>query len=127
MLKILFDSSAEEDNRRKAADNLVYLSKDEPGAERIFREGGPTALTELVDQTDPYVKLSAIRTLSALCNGHQARVCFVCCCMQLWTEPILHLLKIIYIFIENMSRSGYLGINYEFFMDIRTWYDTIES
>ncbi|XP_076801844.1 protein unc-45 homolog B-like [Clavelina lepadiformis] len=73
MLKILFDSSAEEDNRRKAADNLVYLSKDEPGAERIFREGGPTALTELVDQTDPYVKLSAIRTLSALCNGHQAR------------------------------------------------------
>ena len=77
MLKILFDSSVDNDKRQKAADNLVYLSRDEAGAERIFREGGATALTELLDQKDPYVRLSALRTLSALCIGHQARVCFM--------------------------------------------------
>jgi len=74
MLKILFDTSSESDKLHKAADNLVVLSRDEAGAERIFREGGPTALVELLEQNDPYVRLSAIRTLSALCNGHQARV-----------------------------------------------------
>ena len=74
MLKILFDSSTEKEKRHKASDNLVFLSRDEAGAERIFREGGPTALCELLDQPDPYVRLSALRTLSALCNGHQGRV-----------------------------------------------------
>ena len=78
MLKILFDGTSDKEKRIKAADNLVFLSRDEAGAERIFREGGPTALTELLDQDDPYVRLSALRTLSALCNGHQARVSFCC-------------------------------------------------
>ncbi|XP_078488527.1 protein unc-45 homolog B [Ciona intestinalis] len=73
MLQILFDPNVDDDKRRKAADNLVFLSRDEAGAERIFREGGPTALTQLLDSKDLYVKLSAIRTISALCEGHQAR------------------------------------------------------
>nr|CAB3267510.1 protein unc-45 homolog B-like [Phallusia mammillata] len=73
MLKILFDKTSDKDKRQKAGDNLVVLSRDEAGAERIFREGGPAALTDLLEQRDPYVRLSAIRTLSALCNGHQAR------------------------------------------------------
>lgn len=75
MFKILFDSSLEdEEKKKKAAENLVFLSRDEAGAERIFREGGPAALAELADSVSMDVKLAAIRTMSGICNGHQARV-----------------------------------------------------
>lgn len=79
MFKILFDSSLEDaDKKRKAAENLVFLSRDEAGAERIFREGGPAALSDLVDSKSMDVKLAAMRTVSGICSGHQARVIILC-------------------------------------------------
>lgn len=74
MLKILFDSSQSTDKKQKAAENLVVLSRDDAGAERIFREGGPQALADLLDSPDYSVKLAAVRTLSGICTGHQSRV-----------------------------------------------------
>lgn len=75
MFKILFDSSLEDDEKKKkAAENLVFLSRDEAGAERIFRDGGTSALSDLVDNESPEIKLAAIRTVSGICDGHQARV-----------------------------------------------------
>lgn len=77
MFKILFDSSLnDEEKKKKAAENLVFLSRDEAGAERIFREGGTAALSDLVDSKNSDIKLAAIRTISGICNGHQARVSF---------------------------------------------------
>lgn len=57
----------------KAADNLVFLARDEAGAERIFREGGLELLNNLLDNDNADLSLSALRCLSYLAEGHKSR------------------------------------------------------
>lgn len=58
---------------KQAAENLIVLSRDEAGAERIFRENGMELLNYLLDSKDKELMLSALRTLSYLAEGHKSR------------------------------------------------------
>lgn len=61
-------------NRFQAAQNLVVLSRDEAGAEQIFRNDGVKLIQRLLQSKLEDVVLSALRTLVGLCTGHQSRV-----------------------------------------------------
>uniref|UniRef100_A0A672GM30 UNC-45/Cro1/She4 central domain-containing protein n=1 Tax=Salarias fasciatus TaxID=181472 RepID=A0A672GM30_SALFA len=74
MFSLLLDSSAKDSDRQKAAQNLVVLSRDEAGAEQIFRNDGVKLLQKLLQSKLEDVVLSALRTLVGLCTGHQSRV-----------------------------------------------------
>lgn len=58
----------------QAAQNLVVLSRDEGGAEQIFRNDGVKLIQKLLPSKQEDVVLSALRTLVGLCTGHQSRV-----------------------------------------------------
>uniref|UniRef100_A0A672G2E9 UNC-45/Cro1/She4 central domain-containing protein n=1 Tax=Salarias fasciatus TaxID=181472 RepID=A0A672G2E9_SALFA len=73
MFSLLLDSSAKDSDRQKAAQNLVVLSRDEAGAEQIFRNDGVKLLQKLLQSKLEDVVLSALRTLVGLCTGHQSR------------------------------------------------------
>ncbi len=100
MFKLLLDSSAPISDRQKvgkatfkmiimyniqclrcsllcfnqAAQNLVVLSREDAGAEQIFRNDGVKLLQNLLDSQQEDLILSALRTLVGLCTGHQSRV-----------------------------------------------------
>ncbi|XP_036399618.1 protein unc-45 homolog A-like [Megalops cyprinoides] len=73
MFKLLLDASAQPTDRQKAAQNLVVLSREEAGAEQIFRNDGVKLLQRLLESSQEDVRLSALRTLVGLCTGHQSR------------------------------------------------------
>lgn len=61
-------------NDFQAAQNLVVLSRDEGGAEQIFRNDGVKLIQKLLQSKQEEVVLSALRTLVGLCTEHQSRV-----------------------------------------------------
>ncbi|MBN3314104.1 UN45A protein, partial [Atractosteus spatula] len=73
MFSLLLDSSSQPSDRQKAAQNLVVLSREEAGAEQIFRNDGVRLLQRLLDSKQEDTTLSALRTLVGLCTGHQSR------------------------------------------------------
>lgn len=58
----------------QAAQNLVVLSREDAGAEQIFRNDGVKLIQRLLQSKQEEVVLSALRTLVGLCTGHQSRV-----------------------------------------------------
>lgn len=58
----------------QAAQNLVVLSREDAGAEQIFRNDGVKLIQRLLQSKQEDVVLSALRTLVGLCTGHQSRV-----------------------------------------------------
>ncbi|XP_044531503.1 protein unc-45 homolog B [Gracilinanus agilis] len=73
MFEILLDENSETEKREKAANNLIVLGREDAGAERIFQNNGVALLLQLLDTKKPELVLAAVRTLSGMCNGHQAR------------------------------------------------------
>ncbi|KAL6474161.1 hypothetical protein MHYP_G00177220 [Metynnis hypsauchen] len=73
MFKLLLDNSAQASDRQKAAQNLVVLSREDAGAEQIFRNDGVKLLQRLLESQQEDFVLSALRTLVGLCTGHQSR------------------------------------------------------
>uniref|UniRef100_A0A4W6EFY4 Unc-45 myosin chaperone A n=1 Tax=Lates calcarifer TaxID=8187 RepID=A0A4W6EFY4_LATCA len=73
MFSLLLDASAKDSDRQKAAQNLVVLSREEAGAEQIFRNDGMKLIQKLLLSKQEEVVLSALRTLVGLCTGHQSR------------------------------------------------------
>nr|XP_054957101.1 protein unc-45 homolog B [Pan paniscus] len=73
MFEILLDENSEADKREKAANNLIVLGREEAGAEKIFQNNGVALLVQLLDTKKPELVLAAVRTLSGMCSGHQAR------------------------------------------------------
>uniref|UniRef100_A0A665VEU9 UNC-45/Cro1/She4 central domain-containing protein n=1 Tax=Echeneis naucrates TaxID=173247 RepID=A0A665VEU9_ECHNA len=70
MFSLLLDKSI---NKFQAAQNLVVLSREEAGAEQIFRNDGVKLIQRLLLSKQVEVVLSALRTLVGLCTGHQSR------------------------------------------------------
>lgn len=58
----------------QAAQNLVVISREDAGAEQIFRNDGVKLLQKLLESQQEDIVLSALRTLVGLCTGHQSRV-----------------------------------------------------
>lgn len=58
----------------QAAQNLVVLSREDAGAEQIFRNDGVKLIQQLIKSKQEDIVLSALRTLVGLCTGHQSRV-----------------------------------------------------
>uniref|UniRef100_A0A3B3DEX0 Unc-45 myosin chaperone A n=1 Tax=Oryzias melastigma TaxID=30732 RepID=A0A3B3DEX0_ORYME len=73
MFSILLDDATKDSDREKAAQNLVVLSRDEGGAEQIFRNDGVKLIQKLLQSKQEEVVLSALRTLVGLCTEHQSR------------------------------------------------------
>ncbi|XP_058904607.1 protein unc-45 homolog B isoform X2 [Kogia breviceps] len=73
MFEVLLDGNSEADKLEKAANNLIVLSREEAGAERIFQNNGVALLLQLLDTKRPELMLAAVRTLSGMCSGHRAR------------------------------------------------------
>ncbi|TMS03769.1 protein unc-45 homolog B isoform X1 [Larimichthys crocea] len=73
MFEILLDEEMEKDKREKAANNLIVLSRDDAGAERIFQNNGVPLLLNMIETGKSEMVLAAIRTLSGMCTGHKAR------------------------------------------------------
>uniref|UniRef100_A0A665VEQ6 UNC-45/Cro1/She4 central domain-containing protein n=1 Tax=Echeneis naucrates TaxID=173247 RepID=A0A665VEQ6_ECHNA len=72
MFSLLLDAS-KSINKFQAAQNLVVLSREEAGAEQIFRNDGVKLIQRLLLSKQVEVVLSALRTLVGLCTGHQSR------------------------------------------------------
>uniref|UniRef100_A0A673BZ95 UNC-45/Cro1/She4 central domain-containing protein n=1 Tax=Sphaeramia orbicularis TaxID=375764 RepID=A0A673BZ95_9TELE len=73
MFTLLADGSAKDSDRQKAAQNLVVLSREDAGAEQIFRNDGVKLVQKLLQSKQEEIVLSALRTLVGLCTGHQSR------------------------------------------------------
>ena len=73
MFDIAFDTKlTDKDKKKTALNNIIYLSRDDAGAERIFQEGGLEALKELISQDDEFA-LPAVRALDGVLGEHKAR------------------------------------------------------
>ncbi|XP_058493131.1 protein unc-45 homolog B isoform X1 [Solea solea] len=73
MFDILLDAEMEKDKREKAANNLIVLSREDAGAERIFQNNGVPLLLNMIETGKQEMILAAVRTLSGMCTGHKAR------------------------------------------------------
>ncbi|KAM6965317.1 protein unc-45 homolog B [Aplochiton taeniatus] len=73
MFDILLDPEMDSDKQEKAANNLIVLSREEAGAERIFQNNGVALLMNLIETQKAQMVLAAIRTLAGMCTGHKAR------------------------------------------------------
>uniref|UniRef100_A0A3P9GY15 Protein unc-45 homolog B n=1 Tax=Oryzias latipes TaxID=8090 RepID=A0A3P9GY15_ORYLA len=73
MFDILFDEEMDKDKKEKAANNLIVLSREDAGAERIFQNNGVPLLLNMIDTGKPEMIVAAVRTLSGMCTGHKAR------------------------------------------------------
>lgn len=73
MFDILLDEEVDKDKKEKAANNLIVLSREDAGAERIFQNNGVSLLLNMIETGKPEMVLSAVRTLSGMCTGHKAR------------------------------------------------------
>uniref|UniRef100_A0A8C5CXQ7 Unc-45 myosin chaperone A n=1 Tax=Gadus morhua TaxID=8049 RepID=A0A8C5CXQ7_GADMO len=72
MFSLLLDAS-EFPILESAAQNLVVLSREDAGAEQIFRNDGVKLIQRLLESKLEDILLSALRTLVGLCTGHQSR------------------------------------------------------
>ena len=52
----------------------MVLSREDAGAEQIFRNDGVKLIQRLLESKQEDILLSALRTLVGLCTGHQSRV-----------------------------------------------------
>ena len=52
----------------------MVLSREDAGAEQIFRNDGVKLIQRLLESEQEDILLSALRTLVGLCTGHQSRV-----------------------------------------------------
>ncbi|XP_067829568.1 protein unc-45 homolog A-like isoform X2 [Heptranchias perlo] len=74
MFNILLDPGEKDsDKKQKAVQNLIVLSREDAGAERIFRSDGVRLLQKMLDTGDVDIVLASLRTLVGLCSGHQSR------------------------------------------------------
>ncbi|XP_062317913.1 protein unc-45 homolog A [Osmerus eperlanus] len=73
MFSLLLDASAKASDKQKAAQNLVVLSREEAGAEQIFRNDGVKLIQRLLASKQEELVLSSLRTMVGLCTGHQSR------------------------------------------------------
>ncbi|XP_061678041.1 protein unc-45 homolog A isoform X2 [Syngnathoides biaculeatus] len=73
MFALLVDMSVKDSDRQKAAQNLVVLSREDAGAEQIFRNDGVRLIHQLLKSNQEDLVLSALRTLVGLCTEHQSR------------------------------------------------------
>ncbi|XP_044053069.1 protein unc-45 homolog B isoform X1 [Siniperca chuatsi] len=73
MFDILLDDEMEKEKREKAANNLIVLSREDAGAERIFQNNGVPLLLNMIETGKAEMILAAVRTLSGMCTGHKAR------------------------------------------------------
>ncbi|XP_045891044.1 protein unc-45 homolog B isoform X5 [Micropterus dolomieu] len=73
MFDILLDDEMEKEKKEKAANNLIVLSREDAGAERIFQNNGVPLLLNMIETGKPEMILAAVRTLSGMCTGHKAR------------------------------------------------------
>ncbi|KYO41897.1 unc-45-like protein B [Alligator mississippiensis] len=74
MFQILLDPEEKDaDKRQKAAQNLIVLAREEPGAEKIFQSDGVRLLQQLLEAGEADTMLAALRTLVGLCSGHRSR------------------------------------------------------
>ncbi|KAM9743918.1 protein unc-45 homolog B [Menidia menidia] len=73
MFDILLDEEMEKDKKEKAANNLIVLSREDAGAERIFQNNGVPLLLNMIETGKVEMILAAVRTLSGMCTGHKAR------------------------------------------------------
>ncbi|XP_020509292.1 protein unc-45 homolog B [Labrus bergylta] len=73
MFDILFDEEMDKDKKEKAANNLIVLSREDAGAERIFQNNGVSLLLTMIETGKSEMVLAAVRTLSGMCTGHKAR------------------------------------------------------
>uniref|UniRef100_A0A4W5JAE3 Unc-45 myosin chaperone A n=1 Tax=Hucho hucho TaxID=62062 RepID=A0A4W5JAE3_9TELE len=115
MFSLLLDPSAQPSDRQKAAQNLVVLSREEAGAEQIFRNDGVKLIQSLLGSKQEEVVLSALRTLVGLCTGHQSRVsvghiCQLCGVMGSGASAVslaaCHLLQVMFeALTEGMKRE----------------------
>uniref|UniRef100_A0A7N8WPX5 Protein unc-45 homolog B n=1 Tax=Mastacembelus armatus TaxID=205130 RepID=A0A7N8WPX5_9TELE len=74
MFDILFNEDMDKEKKEKAANNLIVLSREDAGAERIFQNNGVALLLNMIETGKPEMILAAVRTLSGMCTGHKARV-----------------------------------------------------
>uniref|UniRef100_A0A8C3B316 Unc-45 myosin chaperone A n=1 Tax=Cyclopterus lumpus TaxID=8103 RepID=A0A8C3B316_CYCLU len=100
MFSLLLDASANDSDRQKAAQNLVVLSREDAGAEQIFRNDGVKLIQKLLQSKQEEVVLSALRTLVGLCTGHQSRVSQLCTVMGAGASTVslaaCHLLQVMF-------------------------------
>ncbi|KAF3695874.1 Protein unc-45 -like protein B [Channa argus] len=73
MFDILLNEESEKDKKEKAANNLIVLSREDAGAERIFQNNGVPLLLNMIETGKPEMILAAVRTFSGMCTGHKAR------------------------------------------------------
>ncbi|XP_076586644.1 protein unc-45 homolog B [Chaetodon auriga] len=73
MFDILLDDEMDKEKKEKAANNLIVLSREDAGAERIFQGNGVPLLLNMIETGKPEMILAAVRTLSGMCTGHKAR------------------------------------------------------
>ncbi|XP_035999482.1 protein unc-45 homolog B isoform X1 [Fundulus heteroclitus] len=73
MFDILLDEEMDKEKKEKAANNLIVLSREDAGAERIFENNGVPLLLNMVETGKPEMILAAVWTLSGMCTGHKAR------------------------------------------------------
>uniref|UniRef100_UPI0037E82B4C protein unc-45 homolog B n=1 Tax=Semicossyphus pulcher TaxID=241346 RepID=UPI0037E82B4C len=73
MFDILLDEEMDKDKKEKAANNLIVLSREDAGAERIFQNNGVSLLLTMIETGKPEMILAAVRTMSGMCTGHKAR------------------------------------------------------
>ncbi|XP_060116332.1 protein unc-45 homolog A [Heteronotia binoei] len=74
MFQVLLDpKEKDQDKKQKAAQNLIVLAREEPGAEKIFQNDGVHLLLQLLDTERLDMVLAALRTLTGLCRGHRSR------------------------------------------------------
>ncbi|PNI47339.1 UNC45B isoform 1 [Pan troglodytes] len=92
MFEILLDENSEADKREKAANNLIVLGREEAGAEKIFQNNGVALLLQLLDTKKPELVLAAVRTLSGMCSGHQARATVIL--HAVWIDRICSLMAV---------------------------------
>ncbi|TDH12715.1 hypothetical protein EPR50_G00049760 [Perca flavescens] len=73
MFDILLDDEMETEKKERAANNLIVLSREDAGAERIFQNNGVPLLLNMIESGKREMILAAVRTLSGMCTGHKAR------------------------------------------------------
>ncbi|XP_075871245.1 protein unc-45 homolog B [Nelusetta ayraudi] len=73
MFDILLDDEMDKEKKEKAANNLIVLSREDAGAERIFQNNGVPLLLNMIEMGKAEMILAAVRTLSGMCTGHKAR------------------------------------------------------
>ncbi|XP_048337994.1 protein unc-45 homolog A isoform X2 [Sphaerodactylus townsendi] len=74
MFQVLLDpEEKDQDKKQKAAQNLIVLAREEPGAEKIFQNEGVDLLLQLLDTEQLDMILASLRTLTGLCRGHRSR------------------------------------------------------